>query len=134
MPQSRNPINLAIIVCDSIIEDRESGKKTLVGIFNQLNSKSFPCTHPALSVFISLTEGQGCYQAQLQCVKSAGDEPILTLEGPVDFQDPKAIVELGFNIRAMSFPGPGTYEFHFLCDGVLLGQRPFQVRETGQEQ
>ncbi len=134
MPPVHTPVNLAIIVCDSIIEDRGTGKKTLVGIFNRLGSKKFPCRHPALSIFVSLTNGQGHYQAQLQCVDARKDKPIIGLEGGIEFEDPKAVIELGFNIDGMVFPGPGIYEFQFLCDGVLIGQRPFEVRDMGKEE
>jgi hypothetical protein len=128
VPPAHTPMNLAIIVCDSIIDDRETGKKTLVGIFNRLGAVQFPCQHPSLAVFVSLTEGQGPYNAQLQCLKANEDKPILQLEGRVEFKDPKAVVELGFTIGGMIFPQPGIYEFQFLCDGVPLGpRRPFEV-------
>ncbi|MBN1919496.1 MAG: hypothetical protein JW889_16485 [Verrucomicrobia bacterium] len=133
MPDALSPQNLAFIICDSIIEDRETGKKTLVGIFNRVNAKTFPVRHPALSVFVSLTEGRGRCQAQLQCVKSSEGNPILEVEGPVEFQSPNAVVELGFNIRGITFPEPGLYEFQFLCDGVLVGNRPFEVLKLGEQ-
>jgi hypothetical protein len=134
MPDAPPPQNLAFIVCDSIIEDRATGKKTLVGIFNRVNSRTFPCTHPALSVFVSLTEGHGRYQAQLQCVKSTEDKPILQIEGPVEFESPNVVVELGFNIRGLTFPEPGPYEFQFSCDGELVRSRPFEVLKVGGQQ
>lgn len=127
MPEGHRPENLAFIVCDSIIEDRSTGKKTLVGIFNRVNSKKFPCTHPALSVFVSLTGGRGRHQAELLCVKSAQDKPILQLKGPIEFESPNAVVELGFNIRGLTFAEPGLYEFQVLCDDELISQRPFEV-------
>ncbi len=133
MPDVPTPQLVAFVVCDSIIEDRKTGKKTLVGIFNRVNSRSFPCKHPALSVFVSLTGGRGRYQAQLQCVKSAEDRPILQLEGLIDFDNPKAVVELGFNIHGLSFPEPGAYDFQFLCDGELKMTRPFEVLQVGEE-
>ena len=133
MPPVHNPVNLAIIVCDSIIEDRQTGKKTLVGIFSQLSSTQFPCRHHSLAVFVSLTEGSGRYQAQLQCVKAREDKPVLQMQGGIEFKDPKAVVELGFTIDGMIFPEPGIYEFQFLCDGVLIGQRPFEVRDARKQ-
>jgi len=130
MPDAPPPHNLAFIVCDGIIEDRETGKKTLVGIFNRVNSGTFPCRLDALSVFVSLTAGHGRYQAQLQCVKSTEDKPIFQIEGPVEFESPNAVVELGFNIRGLAFPEPGPYEFRFLC-GELFSTRPFEVLQIG---
>ena len=129
MAGAPGPLNLAIIVCDSIIDDRKTGKKTLVGVFNRIAAGSFPCVHHSLSVFVSLTNGRGEYEAELRCVKSATEEPIMEGKGKVGFKDPRDVVEIGFELRGLKFPEPGLYHLEFLCDGVPIGQRPFTVEE-----
>src|SRR5436305_596684 len=62
MSAQPKPVPMAIVICDQIIEDRLTGKKTLVGLFNSIAARSFPCTHATMSVFVSLTEGRGKYK------------------------------------------------------------------------
>ena len=52
MTGNPTPSGLAIVVCDQIIEDKATSKKSLIGIFNNIASQTFPCRHPALSVFV----------------------------------------------------------------------------------
>jgi len=129
MADAPRPVNLAIIVCDSIIDDRKTGKKTLVGVFNRIAAGSFPCVHHSLSVFVSLTDGRGEYEAELRCVNSATEQPIVEAKGKVGFRNPNDVVEIGFELRGLKFPEPGLYQFEFLCNGEPIGQRPFIVEE-----
>ena len=50
MAGKSTPSGLAIVVCDQIIEDKATSKKSLIGIFNNIASPTFPCRHPQLSV------------------------------------------------------------------------------------
>jgi len=61
MPALETPMGLALVVCDTIIEDKLTGKKTLVGLFDRLQTSRLPCVHPAMTVFVSLTGGRGEY-------------------------------------------------------------------------
>jgi len=133
MAEPPTPENLAFLICDSIIDDRKTGKKTLVGIFNRIGTSAFPCTHPDMAVFVSLTDGRGTYKAELNCLCSDTQEPIMHGEGQVAFKDPNSVVEIGFHLRGLTFPKAGMYEFEFLCNGVRVAERRFEVRETANE-
>ena len=78
MNEKPTPIGLAIVVCDQIIEDKLTGKKSLIGIFNQIGTNNFPCRHPQMCVFVSLTEGRGQCAARLRitCRREAVAENI----------------------------------------------------------
>ncbi len=41
MTNPPTPIGLAIVICDQIIEDKLTGKKSLIGIFNQIGNAEF---------------------------------------------------------------------------------------------
>ena len=66
--EKSSPIGLAIVICDQIIEDKLTHKKSLIGIFNQIATPTFPCRHPRMAVFVSLTEGRGAYDVRLRMV------------------------------------------------------------------
>jgi len=124
---ARKLVCLAMVVCDSIIDDRQTGKKTLVGLFNQIGANSFPVRHQSLAVYCSLTEGQGKHAIQLQCVHAVEDKPIMGIDAELDMADPRAIAEMGFTLNGIVFPEPGPYEFQIICEGELVGRRAFQV-------
>jgi hypothetical protein len=118
---------LAMVICDSIIDDRQTGKKTLVGLFNQIGAHSFPVRHQSLVVYCSLTQGQGKYRIQLQCLHAGKDEPIMGIDGELTMANPLAIAEMGFTLNGIVFPEAGPYEFQIICEGETIGRRRFQV-------
>ena len=126
---SENPAPelLAIVVCDETIRDERTKKRTLVGLFNRIHSHKFPCVHAKLHVFVSLTNGRGRAQGELRLVSRETNEVISGLRGGIRFPDPLSVVEMDFALAQVAFPKPGQYSFDFLCDGALIGSRPFQV-------
>jgi hypothetical protein len=129
-PTNPTPSGLAIVVCDQIIEDKLTNKKSLIGIFNNINAGSFPCRHPQISVFVSLTEGRGTCNARLRIVGEESDEVIADVNGPIQFPDVNAVVELVFNLVGLVFPSPGLYSIEFYCDDALVLERRFHVSHS----
>ncbi|MSR65444.1 MAG: hypothetical protein EXS18_06650 [Verrucomicrobiae bacterium] len=129
MSTKPKPVPLAIVICDQIIEDRLTGKKTLVGVFNSIAARNFPCTHGSMSVFVSLTDGRGKYDCVLVCRDESSEQPIMQTQGPIEFADPTVVVEMHFALQGVTFPKPGLYSFEFLADDELLLERKFNVTE-----
>ena len=86
MPNKPVPIPLAMLICDTVIEDKLTGKKSLIGLFNSINAKSVPITHPSLNVYITLTEGRGSYEGKLRCL--IDNDTVLEIGGPLTFKHP----------------------------------------------
>ena len=122
-----SPLGIAIVVCDQIIEDKLTGKKSLIGIFNQITAANFPCTHPRVSVFVCLTEGRGDYGARLRIVHDETETVVADLNGPIQFPDSNAVVELNFDLVGLTFPQAGLYSIEFYCDDALVLERRFNV-------
>ncbi len=122
-----SPLGLAIVVCDQIIEDKLTGKKSLIGIFNQIAVANFPCTHPRMSVFVCLTEGLGDYGARLRIVNEETGVAVADLNGPIQFPDANTVAELNFDFVGLTFPKPGLYSIEFYCDDALVLERRFHV-------
>ena len=124
------PTLLALIICDQIIQDPATGKHSLLGLFSRISTKAFPCTHPRLNVFISLTDGHGKASGQLRVVRKDAPEeapPQMQLSGTIEFPSPLAVVELVFTISNLPLPAAGRYSCDFYCNGALLGSRPFEA-------
>lgn len=129
MNKKPKPIVLAMVICDTVIEDRLTNKKTLIGTFNRIIISKIPCIHPCLNVFLALTEGIGEYDGQLRCINVEEDKSILDLGGKINFRDIKEIIEFNFELRGIVFPQFGEYRFEFFCNNEPLCSRRFIVSE-----
>src|SRR5689334_3982513 len=108
MPSSHStPSGLALVVCDQIIEDKATNKKSLIGIFNNIMSPTFPCRHPSVSVFVSMTEGQGTYQVRLRIINEETGAAVTEVQGQLPFPDVNFVAELAINFVGLEFPAPG---------------------------
>ena len=67
------PSVLAILLCDWIIIECGTGKKTLVGIFDELGSPSFPASR-TVGFYARLTDLEGSYHFNVRIVRLDGDE------------------------------------------------------------
>lgn len=131
--QSEQPMAQALLVCDHIIVEQGTNKKSLIGIFNTIASANFPMTHTRMSVFASLTNGRGSLPAMLRFVRVSDEKEIFSHKGQVEFPDPNQVIELVFNLVNTPFEEPGLYTFELLCDGDLLLEKRFNVAKLTQK-
>lgn len=121
----------ALLVCDMVIEDRSTGKKSLIGLFNQLWSLGFPCQHPQLGLYFCLTDAEGSYDfsVDLVCINSEQIVGRASIQR-VEIKDRLGIVDFGLTLRPIIFPIPGRYEFRLYANGVFIGLKDFQVLQV----
>jgi len=123
------PLGLAMLLCDYVIEDKQSNKKSLIGLFSNISAKKFPASHYKMNVFVVLSDGHGKYQGELRCISADDDKVVSTMRGPVEFPDPQAVLEFNFEMFGLTFPDPGKYIMQFLCDDVIVIQRKMTVTD-----
>ncbi len=130
------PMGLALIICDMIIHDKLTNKRTLVGLFDRLQTNALPCVHPALGIFVSLTSGHGKYDCEILCRHHAANETAFSVKGQVSLQNPMQVAELAFNVHGVSFRHEGEYWTEFRVDGVpVMMRRIFiVVRKKSKEE
>jgi hypothetical protein len=127
------PVCKAFLVCDQIIQDAQTGKKSLIGVFHELRASRFPAVHPVLWIYANLTDAHGRYAFQIHLldvnrnnVLGRGAPP------PIDIPGPLQTTELAAQLRNVQLPGPGTFEFQLLCNDELVATKA--IRVTGMEQ
>ena len=120
-------IPLGMVICDTVIQDVKTKKKSLIGIFSQINAGRAPVQHPRLSVYVILTEGNGRYDCELRCVRDDDNTLIMKANGGIEFKDPQQVLELVFDLNGPVFPAFGHYRFEFLVEGDPLISRKFNV-------
>jgi hypothetical protein len=124
------PHVLAMIICDMVLDDRISGKKSLIGLFDAIAASSLPCLVNELFVFVALTEGHGEQMIHLRCVKASSNEELFDTETEVSFPDPLSVVEVNFGLCGCEFPEVGEYRFQLFANDSLLCERKFHVTQV----
>ncbi len=130
MPSGNPPILLALLLCDTIIREEGSHKYSLIGTFNSIFARSFPCVHPSFSVYLALTDGRGVVPCVLRMVELETGKELFALNGSVDFRDPTGVAEIPFQIHQVRFPKPGEYALEFHAEGELLGTRKLRIQQA----
>ena len=116
------PYLLAILVCDSGTIDQNSGKKTLVGIFDRVIAEKFS-TSRWLSVYFKLSDAEGNYQFKVQYAQVETGNILAEAETDV------LIIKSRLDIRdfLITYPAPlpipeaGQYEFRLFANNIFLG-------------
>lgn len=113
----------AMLLCDDVIVDEQTKKKTLVGLFDTMYSAAFPAVHPSMAVYVRCTDAAGEFTFTLELVDlkenkvvGRGQEVRATLPDRLRFND------LIFHLQGAMFPHEGKYEFRVLADGRVFGQ------------
>jgi hypothetical protein len=128
------PYALALGVCDLIYRDRTTGKRFILGCFSVLHAIDFPAVHPALCIYLDLTNGRGQVTIKVQIVDTDElHEPIWAGESLVDFVDPRMVAELDFIVGGLSFPDAGEYRVQVYADNQFLVERRLLVNRIGSQ-
>ncbi|MEX0716338.1 MAG: hypothetical protein WD066_07125 [Planctomycetaceae bacterium] len=126
------PYHLVMVVCDQIVMDPSTKKRTLFGIFDEIGATAVPAIHPRMSVYVTLTDGRGSTPFTFRLVDVDEErEPIFEVEDSVEFRDPLQIRHLEFHFQNVTFPAFGEYRFQLIFDGDMI-ERRIIVRDIGE--
>jgi len=126
----------AFLVCDCVIEDSATRKKSLIGIFTHLRSASFPFQHQQLGVYFCLTDAEGTYQFEIDLFFLNTNQLVCRATLPhIDIGDRLQISDFGINIPIIVFPAPGRYEFRLkIGHTIIAAQKDFNVIDLPAQQ
>lgn len=128
MTDAPNPSIQAFLVCDSVIEDSLTKKKSLIGIFTHLQAVTFPFQHHQVGLYFCLTDAEGTYHLEIDLVYVNTDQLVCRASLPdIAIQDRLQIADFGINLPALLFPAPGRYEFRLRMNGRVIAQKDFHV-------
>lgn len=120
------PMLLAALVCDVAVADPSSGKRNLIGIFDNINAGKLPTTRP-MSVYLKLADAEGLYKIEVRFVKVRDGE--LLAGAACELQVPSRLQSSDFHLQfpPLPFPEAGRYEFQIWCNSMFLGSASLQV-------
>ncbi len=121
------PSLTALLVCDMVIDDRSTNKKSLIGTFTHIWAHSFPCVHHKMGVYFCLTDAEGQYDMVLRLVHSESDSLVVEAGLSAVIGDRLSISDFGINIPVVQFPAPGRYEIQLYANKEFLGRTEFRV-------
>ena len=134
MSPADTPRCLAIIICEGVVEDAQSRNKCILNTFNNIWAARFPVAHDRLTVFASLTNGQGEMPLEVRFVQERKPEPLLVLTGAIRFPGPQEIVDLTVNLRQIPIPEPGPYVVQLWMNQKLIGERGVNAKLIPQQE
>lgn len=125
------PYVLAMMLCDQVIIDVQTGKQSLIGTFSVINTLGFPLTYPGFTVYIALTDGHGDTPLKVRLIDvDEGREPVIDRELKIQFGDPHQTCEMHTVFRNVVFPSAGEYRFQLFCQDAPLMERRLVVRQV----
>ncbi len=128
MTDSSSPSVQAFLVCDSVIEDSLTKKKSLIGIFTHLQAASFPFQHHQVGLYFCMTDAEGTYHFEIDLMYVNTDQLVCRASLPdIVIGDRLQIADFGINIPALLFPSPGRYEFRLRVNNRVIAQKDFNV-------
>jgi len=126
-----DPLPLAMVLCDNAYRDRGTGKYTLNGLFSTVTSERYPAVHRDLTVYIAVTEVYGDIDVQVRMVDvDEAEGPLVTIDGQMSSEDPRAVAETTVTFGAVPLPRPGEYRVQLFADGNLIAERRLYAREV----
>jgi hypothetical protein len=122
------PVVKAFLVCDYVIHEQGTNKKSLVGIFHTIGTRRIPCRHGQLSIYSNITEAEGEYVFELLLVNlKDGSEIGRGTTPPLRVPDRLETTEIAFKLQNVVFPTAGKYEFRLISNGDLIAQKEVEV-------
>ena len=121
------PTLVALLICDQVIDDRLTNKKSAIGLFNTVLVPSVPNRIHQLTILAALTEITAKTPLELRLVRDADNAVLMATQGFVEAPNPLATVDLVFSMQGIHIPTAGQFAFELLAAGETLGRRRFQV-------
>src|SRR5215470_5267764 len=103
------PSLLAMLVCDQVIIDEQSKKKSLIGVFDNINAVVFPAAINC-AVYAKLADAEGQYKFKVRVVNLKDEGLLGEMEVPAVVRTQTAPAELAIHLLGLPFPAPGKYE------------------------
>jgi hypothetical protein len=109
----------ALLLCDSAARDGQTGKWTLVGVFDAVWAPQFPAVHQSMDVYFRLRVTTSA-AVRLLCRPPAGAAHLLATISVTPA--PRGLVEGAVRVAGLELAVPGEYRVELeVDDGVPLG-------------
>lgn len=119
------PIPVAFLLCDYVITDEATKKKSLIGVFDRVWATRFPTQHRPIALYARLYDAEGEHDVRVEYVKVGEERVLAEAKGTLRVQDRKRPVEFALTLPAIPIPEPGEYEFRLYVAGRYVQRAVF---------
>ena len=124
------PLVKAMLICDSVITDKVTSKNSLIGIFENISTKKFPCVHGRLGVYINFTDAKGDYVFKVELFDLTKNAVVGYIETPSrTYKDMLSSNNLVCVFEGLKFDHPGSFEFRLYANNEHRLSKKFQVKQ-----
>ncbi len=116
-----------IFFCEMVIQDVNTQKLTLIGLFQQIVSHVFPIIHSRMHVFFELTDIEKTPTSIKIAIKDPNGRQIVENGGPYDSQSKAPNINANFVLLGIPFEQPGDYSVEAIIDGEVIASRVLPV-------
>lgn len=121
------------VLCDDVRRE-DNGKFMLIGLFEAINAKKFPATHPSLFVANRWCKGEGTFTQKIRIVNPKNNALIFQTDEQVfELADIDRHHTLISRFNNLVFPNPGKYWVELLLDNELVINYPIILNEAKNE-
>lgn len=121
------------VLCDDVRRE-ENGKFMLIGLFEAINSKKFPATHPSMFIVNRWCKGEGPFRQKIRIVNSKDKSLVFQTDEQVfELADIDRHHTLVSKFNNLVFSSPGKYWVELLLDGELFLNYPILLKEVSIE-
>ena len=121
------PSVIAMLICDQVIAEQVTNKKSLIGIFDNFNSLVFPVPMPRIAIYVKLADASGVYTFKLRMVNLKNESLVAEIGVQARIADATQYSELALNLGNLVVPEAGKYEFQLYADDVYLHRVTMQA-------
>lgn len=123
------PVLVALLVCDTAIQDSQSKKYTLVGVFSEITAHNFPAIHSSAWLYAKLIGCEGEYITRVDFARVSDQKVIISGEGNLIAHDRHASVDCAWSLPRLPLEVPGEYEFRLWMNDKFISN----VRVTARQ-
>jgi hypothetical protein len=117
----------SFIIADAVIQDRLTGKWSIIGVFDRVMAPSFPVVHPTVALYLRLSDAQGRYRLRVE-FRDASDRRVGLFEGiEMEVKDPTQAIEVGLPTHMLPLEKPGKYQFQLFINDEYAASAELSV-------
>jgi hypothetical protein len=124
---ARPPIVKSFLIADAVLQDRLTGKWSIIGVFDRVMAPSFPVVHPTVALYLRLSDAQGKYKIRVE-FRDASDRRVGLFEGiELEVKDAAQAIEVGLPTHMLPLEKPGKYQFQLFINDEFLSSAELSV-------
>jgi hypothetical protein len=126
------PVFVALLMADRVITE-DNQKKCIIGTFTRFTTRQFPAVFPPWFLYAAATNLSRAHAFSITLVSDTSQQVVFSVEGKIEVDSPRRVVELVVPVINAVFPEEGVYMLLFSIDGVQIGSRILELMRAEPE-